>query len=137
MTAPGVNQHGATPGESEYSWGRGILPPGSRGYEFEPVDMLRAIRQTDSTNPNAVAEDALVAGASEGTVDELGVFTPGTLAPGSTPLVVESGVSSSSGQHKRINPLLPKGGDPEHFSDGLQDGSGEFWRASLPPNPVT
>lgn len=136
MTAPGVNQHGQVPGEGEFIFGKGIVPNAERGYVPDPIDVHRAIMQTDSTNPDADHMKLLAANPSQGSVDELGVFTPGDMEPGKTPLVREVGPSSSSGQHKRIDPLKARGGDPEHYADGLQDGAGDAWRASLPPNPV-
>ena len=132
-----VNEHGRTPGESEYSHGKGMLPPSIRGYEPDPRDMLMAIRQTDPINPEADVMAAFDAKPSQGSFDKLGVWTPGNLRNEATPMVVETGLSSTAGQHKRINPALPKGGDPEHHADGFQDGSGDLWRASLPPNPIT
>lgn len=137
MTAPGVNEHGRTPGESEFTHGQGILPNSARGYQPDPVDMLRAIRQTDPTNPEADVMAAFEAKPSQGSMDELGVWTPGNLRNEATPFVTETGPSSTAGQHKRIDPSRPRGGDPEHYADGLQDGAGDAWRASLPPNPVT
>lgn len=137
MTAPGVNRHGSTPIEGEFSYGQGIIPSLVRGYVPDNRDMLLAIRQTDSENPAASAMAALAANPSQGSFDELGVWTPGDLRADATPLVRENTPSSTVGQHKRLDPSRARGGDPAHHPDGVQDGSGDAWRASLPPNPVT
>lgn len=41
---------GLTPGESEFSWGRGMMAPVERGYEPEQWDQLVGHRRTDSTD---------------------------------------------------------------------------------------
>lgn len=43
------------PGESEFSWGRGLMPHVKHGYVPEQVDVLRAERRTDPTDPTSVA----------------------------------------------------------------------------------
>lgn len=122
----------------EFSHGGGILPPQGRGYVPTNLDRHRARMQTDSANPEANEEDALLPNSTESSLstDGLGTYVPGTRRSGSTPLVTETGGLPATGQFKRLDPSLPKGGDPEHYADGLQDGSGDAWRASLPPNPV-
>ncbi len=136
MTAPGVNKRGVTPGESEYSWGAGLLPNPVRGYEPDNRDRLMAIRQTDTTNPAADVEALFKPGVTQGTTDDFDVVTPGNMQRDSTPLVTEVGPSSSVGANRRLNPLKARGGVIGWEPDGLQDGSGAAWRASLPPNPV-
>lgn len=39
------------PGESEFSWGRGLMPNVKYGYVPEQIDVLRAERRTDPTDP--------------------------------------------------------------------------------------
>lgn len=43
------------PGESEFSWGRGLMPNVKHGYVPEQHDQLRAERRTDTTDPTSVA----------------------------------------------------------------------------------
>lgn len=43
------------PGESEFSWGRGLMPNVKHGYVPEQIDVLRAERRTDTTDPASVA----------------------------------------------------------------------------------
>lgn len=44
------------PGESEYSWGKGLEAPESRGYVPEPWEVAAAIRRTDPAEADAVAD---------------------------------------------------------------------------------
>lgn len=43
------------PGESEFSSGRGLMPNVKHGWVPEQVDVLRAERRTDTTDPASVA----------------------------------------------------------------------------------
>lgn len=137
MTAPGVNQHGNSPEIGEFSYGQGVMPNPNRGYVVDNLDELRAIRQTDPSNPDADHTAAFAPNPNQGSVDSLGVVTMGDLRPEATPMVRESNTLPSSGQWKVIDPTKPNGGDPNHFSDGVQDGSGDLWRSQQPPNPLT
>lgn len=137
MTSP--LQRGVEPGESEFSHGKGLLPNLTRHPEQVADNrvMLRAIYQTDSANPDADALGTLVPKPSQSHTDDFGLYVPGNLATGMTPVVREVGPSSRVGQFKVIDPSKPKGGDKAHHADGTQDGSGQSWRDSQPPNPVT
>lgn len=118
--------------ESELSWGTGLMAPQGRGYVPTAYDRLRASRMTDSSNPDA-NEDAILEGtATHSTTDRDGLYVAGDMKADITPLVTETGPSSSSGQHKIVDPLRF---NPGHEADGFQDGSGAAWRASVPPNP--
>lgn len=107
--------HGTEPGESEYSWGKGLSAPAVRGYEPTNFDEMK--RQM------AIVTDI------EGADVEYGEAT----RPGFTPRVREVGPSSKVGQHKPVDTSVYTEG---HYADGQQDGLGDAWRASLPPNPV-
>ena len=126
------NTHGREPGESEYSWGKGLMPPTSRGYEPDNRDELLLTRQTETTNEAATWEGNMVPNPTTGRWEK-GTWIPGNIKPESTPMVRETGPSSSSGQHAPIDPLIYNDG---HYADGLQDGSGEEWRRNFPPNKV-
>lgn len=121
---------GFEPGESEYSHGKGILPPLGRGYV--PSDRVRlGMRyQTDAANPEADEEGTLVVNPTQTHLDEAnGVIVMGDLDQYATPRVRETGPSKPAG----IDPSKYNVG---HYADGLQDGAGEAWRESLPPNLV-
>lgn len=51
----------ATPGESEFSWGKGMMGDPEKGYVPEQVDQLRAELRTDTTDPSSQV-DYYVAG---------------------------------------------------------------------------
>lgn len=133
MTSP--LRRGVEPGESEFSHGKGLLPPEVRGYVPTNRVLLNAMYQTDSANPDATIEGTFVANPTKTHIDpETGIPVLGDLDEYATPRVREIGVSSSSGQHKRIDVGRYNKG---HFPDGQNDGLGQAWRDSLPPNPVT
>ncbi len=132
MTAP--LQRGVEPGESEFSHGKGMVPPQSRGYVPTNRVMLNAFYQTDSSNPNATVEGTLVANPTQTHLDPVtGVPVMGDLEESATPRVRESGPSSMVGQFAKLDVSKY---NPGHYADGLQDGSGEEWRRNQPPNPV-
>ena len=126
--------------ESEFGSGRGLHPPLGRGAVLSPYDRLRATRMTDSSNPEASEDDVWSPTVTQTHTDpKTGLCVSGTLRPGVTVPVVETGPSSTSGQHKIVrtdayNP--PSGGRPAHDPEGYQDGEGAAWRNSVPPNPV-
>lgn len=95
-------------------------------------DRLRATRMTDPANPNASEEAILEGTATHSSLDSDGRPVDGDMLPEITPLVLETGPSASTGQHK---PIDPSTWNPGHEADGLQDGAGAAWRASVPPNP--
>lgn len=136
MTAPGVNRRGVTPEFSEFGPGKGLMPNPKRGYVPDNFDELKAIQATDAANPDADHEAMYTSNPDQGSVDSLGVVTMGDLRPDVTPRVKSSDTIPTAGQWKVIDPGKPNGGDPEHFSDGVQDGSGDAWRAAQPFNPV-
>lgn len=129
MTSPLVR--GQEPGESEFSHGKGMVPPQNRGYIPTNRVLLNAAYQTDSANSGATVEGTLVANPSQSHPDPVtGLYVPGDLDQHATPRVRETG------------PSVPAGIDTSkynvgHYADGMQDGSGDEWRNSLPPNPVT
>lgn len=130
----GFAQHGQEPGESDFSWGRGMSPPEIRGYELTNFDQLKMAQSTDPSNPGADEARTRVANPTESHIDEsTGLWVGGDMREGQTPRVREQGPSSTSGQHAIIDPTKYTKG---HYADGHQDGSGDAWRASLPPNPV-
>ncbi|AOE44898.1 hypothetical protein BI084_gp86 [Gordonia phage Terapin] len=118
----------------EFSYGDGLMAPPSEGRVYTPYERMRAMRATDPANPEANEDDALLAGATQSHIDPVtGLHVPGTLDAGVTPLVKESGPPPRVGQHARIDPSrYNQGHDPE----GMQDGEGQAWRDSVPPNPV-
>lgn len=132
-------------GIGEFEWGAGLHPPlgvdpgGNGGAVVSPYDRLRATRMTESTNPDASEDDVWSASVTQSEVDEDGMWVAGTLRTGTTVPVTETGPAPSDGQHRiihtdRYNPASD--GRPKHYADGYQDGEGEAWRASIPPNPV-
>lgn len=123
-----VLTRGLEPGESEFSHGKGMSPPEVRGYIPTNVDQLLAERQTDPANPDASWQGTRSASPTVSHLDSLGRYVPGDLRPEATPRVRESGLSGGT----RINPAVV---NADHYADGLQDGSGDAWRASLPANP--
>ena len=118
-------------GSSEFSFGQGLSGNPANGYVPSVYERLRAVHQTDSTNPNA-SEEAILAGtATRAHVDSDGVYHDGDLSVEATNPVIEL-------------PGLPQTGkvdaskyNPGHEPDGLQDGEGREWRASIPPNPIS
>lgn len=120
--------------QSEFSYGSGLMAPQGRGHVPTPFERLRAMRLTDPSNPNANEENVLLPNVSQTGTDEDGRYLPGDQKSGSTPMVVETGGASATGQHK---PIDPGKWNKDHYADGFQDGSGEAWRQSMPPNPVT
>lgn len=126
---------------SEFSWGSGNVPNPASGYPLSAFDRLRATRLTDPSNPEASEDDVYSPNVSRSEGDpELGTYASGTLRAGATQPVTEERFAPTAGQHRvihsdRYNP--PSGGRPKHYPDGYQDGAGEEWRNSVPPNPVT
>ncbi len=119
---------------SEFSHGSGLQPPQSRGYVPTAYDRLLATRLTDPANPNASESAILEGNVSVSTVDADGRYVPGDQRSGTTPRVVETGPAPATGQHTPVDPsTYNKGHDPE----GLQDGEGEQWRATIPGPPIT
>ena len=51
-----VLKRGVEPGESEYSHGRGLMPPEERGYVPEQIDILRADLRTDTADPGSTRD---------------------------------------------------------------------------------
>lgn len=107
--------------------------PAAPGYEGGPPpvsngEMMRAVYATDPANPDAVAEDVLIKGATQSGTNADGTYKPGTMDVGVTPKV-------------QVTPSLPRGGanakldpskyTPGHEPDGHQDGSGRIWRKSV------
>jgi hypothetical protein len=129
MTSP--LRRGIEPGETEFSHGKGLVPPQVRGYVPTDRVWLNAAYQTDPGNPEASIEGTLVANPTQSHRDPVtGVYVPGDLDVSATPRVREVGPSKPAGiDTSKYN--------PGHFADGQQDGLGDAWRASLPPNPVT
>lgn len=118
----------------DFSYGSGLMAPPERGHIPTAYERLRATRLTDPSNPEASEDAVLTPNATHSSTDSLGVYVPGDLKPGVTPMVTETGPAPSTGQHKIINPLVPNEG---HEADGEQNGAGRLWRASVPSNPVT
>lgn len=79
------------PGESEYSYGKGMVGPEERGYTPTQVDILRAEKRTDSTDPDSTANYTDL-----GNPDRYG---------GQPPLTREVGPSPAS----NFDPLAPMG----------------------------
>lgn len=50
-----VMKRDAEPGGSEFSHGRGLMPNVQYGYEPSQVDIMRAEKRTDTTDPASVA----------------------------------------------------------------------------------
>lgn len=125
-----VLQKGVEPGGSEFSWGKGLVAPLERGHTPTNRQILSAMYSTDAANPLAEYADVWKTDATTTHIDpKTGQIVNGTMSEWATPKVRESGAVKSAG----INPLKY---NPGHYADGLQDGSGDAWRASLPPNPV-
>lgn len=132
---------------SEFSWGRGLAAPrpaiggqggggvlnGMESQGLSPYEQLRATRMTDPDNPDADESLVYVKDATVSGENEDGTYKPGNLRPGATPPVREDGVLPSGGQHGIIDPTKY---NPGHEPDGFQDGEGQTWRDSVPPNPV-
>lgn len=129
----------------EFSFGSGQRPPLASGAPITPYERLRATRMTDSANPEANEDDVWSVDVTRTHMDEdensetYGTSIPGTLRPEVTQPVTEEEFAPSTGQHRiirtdRFNPA--RNGYPKHYPDGYQDGSGEEWRDSVPPNPV-
>lgn len=120
---------------SEFNYGGGLSAPPAAGHELSPYERLRATRLTDTTNPEANEDDVFVAGATQSHSDPVtGVYVPGTLRPGVTPPVKETNIRPSTGQHAPIDPSTYS---PDHDPEGMQDGEGQAWRDTYPPNPVS
>jgi hypothetical protein len=128
MSAPLVR--GKEPGGGEFSYGRGLLAPQERGAIYPARVLMGAVYQLDPANPDADIQGTFVANPTQTHVDPVTqVAVMGDLEEGATPRVRETGQVKSSG-------IDPSKFNPGHYADGLQDGSGDIWRASLPPNPV-
>lgn len=54
MSAPGVLPIGQVPGESEFSWGSGMMPDPDKAPP-ELWQQMTAIKQTDPADPDSVA----------------------------------------------------------------------------------
>lgn len=132
---------------TELSWGAGLAAPrpqipgqggggvgkGMESQPLSPYEQLRATRMTDSANPDASEDDVFVNGATHSGTNEDGTYKPGTLRPGVTAPVTQGNVLPGNGQHGIIDPSRY---NPGHEADGYQDGEGQAWRDSIPPNPV-
>lgn len=53
-TAP-VSVAGVEPEESEFSYGKGLMAPISRGHEPTQIEQLKAVQRTNPANPASVA----------------------------------------------------------------------------------
>lgn len=128
-------------GGGEFSWGEGLVSPPGRGGVPTLHDRHRARFITDQDNPDADENAVLELNATQSRLEKVGevegVYVAGHLRGGATPMVTQDGPVPTTGQFRKIDPSLPKGGHNDHHADGMQDGSGDAWRASLPPNPVT
>lgn len=119
----------AIPGQGGGGVGEGMASRALSAYE-----QLRATRLTDPSNPDANENDVFVKDATHSGSNEDGTYRPGTLRPDVTaPVVVEAALPSPVGQHAMIDPSKY---NPGHEPDGYQDGEGQAWRDSVPPNPV-
>lgn len=137
-----ATMNAAERGESlpgEFSWGPGLMPNRDAGGGNVPgpglssYDQLRATRMTDPANPEASEDDVFSRGVSVSSADSEGRHVAGTLRESVTPAVRTNPGMPSTGQHGRI---VSGEFNYGHQSDGLQDGSGAAWRASVPSNPV-
>lgn len=130
----------------EFSWGPGLqenrargagLPssPGNPGGErpLTAFERLQATRMTDPDNPEANEDDVYNQNVTQSGLNEDGTYRPGTLRSGVTKRVTQGPTAPSAGQHAKIDPSKYNVG---HSPDGYQDGSGQAWRDSVPPNPV-
>lgn len=125
MTSPAQ-----TPGESEFSHGKGLMPPVERGYEPTPFDRLKAIYQTEKSYAEANEEGTFSPTPTRAHVDEkTGLYVPGDLRNDATQRVVEKGPS-------KPQEVFPDRYNMGHEPDGIQDGSGRRWREDQPPDPV-
>ena len=125
----------------EFSWGSGLIPNPASGYPLSAYDQLRATRLTDPANPEASEDDVYSPTVTQSHVDEAtGLFVYGTLRPSATQPVTEAEFAPTDGQHKIVDPSrynYAEGGRPAHDPEGYQDGAGQAWRDSVPPNPVS
>ena len=132
---------------SDFSWGLGLTPPlvgsggqgggavgtGSSPRTLSAYERLKATRMTDPSNPDASENDVYNKNVTKSGSNPDGTYKPGTLRPGATPPVRMDPVLPSGGQHGTIDPTKY---NPGHEPDGFQDGEGQAWRDSVPPNPV-
>lgn len=51
-----ANKVGVEPGPSEFSWGRGVQAPMSKGAEPSQYEQLRSIYATNPADPESVAD---------------------------------------------------------------------------------
>lgn len=143
-----LNKHDATESiPPEFSWGEGLAPPtigipgqggapvgeGMAERTLSPYERLRATRMTDASNPEANEDEVFVKDPSYSGANEDGTYKPGNLRPGVTAPVRMSAELPSKGQHGKIDASKY---NPGHEADGFQDGEGQQWRDSVPPNPV-
>lgn len=117
---------------SEFNHGSGLQAAPQRGYVPTPLDRLLASRKTDPANPDANEDNILNGTQTVSHLDKDGIYVPGDMRAEATPLVTETDALPVTGQFKRIDPLKY---NPGHDPEGMQDGSGAAWRASVPPNP--
>ena len=133
---------------SEFSHGPGLTAPlvgsggqggaglagGQAARTLSAYERLRATRLTDPANPEASEEDVYLNGATQSGVNEDGTYKPGTLRPEVTPpMRMDPVLPPPTGQDAIIDPSKY---NPGHEPDGYQDGEGQTWRDSVPPNPV-
>ena len=133
---------------SEFSHGPGLTAPlvGSGGQggaslaggqdarTLSAYEQLRATRLTDPANPEANEDDVFTKNVTHSGSNEDGTYKPGTLRPGVTaPMKMDPVLPSPTGQDAIIDPSKY---NPGHEPDGYQDGAGQAWRDSVPPNPV-
>lgn len=129
-----------------FSWGPGLMEnrgrgsslpssPGNPGGEraLTAFEQLQAMRMTDTDNPEANEDDVYNVGVTQSGLNEDGTYKPGTLRAGVTKRVVQDATLPQSGQHGKLDASKY---NPDHEADGYQDGSGQAWRDSVPPNPV-
>lgn len=132
---------------TEFSWGPGLAAPrpaipgqggggvgnGMESQPLSPYEQLRATRMTDTSNELASEDDVFVKDATHSGANEDGTYKPGTLRPGVTAPVTQDNALPGNGQYAIIDPSKY---NPGHEPDGYQDGEGQEWRDSVPPNPV-
>lgn len=57
------------PGESEFSWGKGLQAPESRGYEPTNFDQMKALQRSDSADESAVIDPTAAPNTSGNTTE--------------------------------------------------------------------
>lgn len=124
----------AAPRAASGGQGGGGVGKGAEARDLSPYERLRATRLTDPANPDANEEDVFVKGATHSGTNEDGTYKPGTLRPEVTAPVRMDPVLPADPKRDAI--IDPSKYNPGHEPDGFQDGSGQDWRNSVPPNPV-